>query len=273
VQQVYVIPTTLNNVTQGELMRYENNYKALNIITTALGRNVYDGVSHLETAHDVWLKLCNTYEGSSEIKSSSKDTYNSQYQTFSQKLGESHDDCFDRFESIVSNLRSCGPLAYSDNERAKQLFYALDDHVWDMKITTLEESADFATLDIEKLFSKLKPHELSRKGRPNHDASFTSKALITSARVGGHDANLTTIVLSALEFALSSLVVASDEQYESIPDGKIALLARKFQALHKFRKERRSPRGYFEHGDTTHFVTDCPKRKKHDSSNKYDYNN
>jgi hypothetical protein len=28
---------------------------------------VYDRVSHLETAHDVWLKLCNTYEGSSEI--------------------------------------------------------------------------------------------------------------------------------------------------------------------------------------------------------------
>jgi hypothetical protein len=26
--------------------------------------------------HDVWLKLCNTYEGSSEIKSSRKDTYN-----------------------------------------------------------------------------------------------------------------------------------------------------------------------------------------------------
>jgi hypothetical protein len=78
-----VIPATLDNATQGELTRYENNYKALNLITTALGRNVYDIVSHLETAHDVWLKLCNTYEGSSEIKSFCKDTYNMQYQTFS----------------------------------------------------------------------------------------------------------------------------------------------------------------------------------------------
>jgi hypothetical protein len=71
-----VIPAALDNVTQGELQRYENNYKALNLITTALGRNVYDRVCHLETAHDVCLKLCNTYEGSSEIKSSRKDTYN-----------------------------------------------------------------------------------------------------------------------------------------------------------------------------------------------------
>jgi hypothetical protein len=43
--------------------------------------------------------------------------------------------------------------------------------------------------------------------------------------------------------------------------------------LHRFRKERRgSPRDYFECGDTTHFIADCPKRKKLDSSsNKYDY--
>jgi hypothetical protein len=29
----------------------------------------------------------------------------------------------------VSSFRLCGPLAYSDNERAKQLLYALDDSV------------------------------------------------------------------------------------------------------------------------------------------------
>jgi hypothetical protein len=79
---------------------------------------------------------------------------------------------------------------------------------------------------------------------------------------------------SALEFALSSLCAASDEQYESIPDDEIALLVRKFRALHRFHKERRrSPRGYFECGDTTHFIADCAKRKKFDSSNKDKYNN
>jgi hypothetical protein len=71
------------------------------------------------------------------------------------------------------------------------------------------------------------------------------------------------------------LCAASDEQYESILDDEIALLVRKFRALHRFRKERRrSPRGRFECDDTTHFIADCPKRKKLDSSsNKYNYNN
>jgi hypothetical protein len=116
----------------------------------------------------------------------------------------------------------------------------------------------------------LKSHELSTKGRPNSDASPTSKAFITSAHVGVHDANPINTPVSS---ALSSLSTALDEQYESITDDEIVLLARKFHTLHKFRKERmRLPRDGFECGDTTHFIAYCPKRKKLDSSsNKYDY--
>jgi hypothetical protein len=52
------------------------------------------------------------------------------------------------------------------------------------------------------------------------------------------------------------------------------LLTRKFCALHKFYKERRrSPRGYFECDDTTHFIADCSKRKKYNYSNKNNYSN
>jgi hypothetical protein len=70
------------------------------------------------------------------------------------------------------------------------------------------------------------------------------------------------------------LCAGSDELYESIPNDEIALLARKFHALHRFHKERRrSPRGFFECGNTTHFISDCPKRKKFNSSNNYNYNN
>jgi hypothetical protein len=48
-----VIPVMLNTVTHNEVQMYENNYMTLNLITTALGRNVYDRVSHIETALDV----------------------------------------------------------------------------------------------------------------------------------------------------------------------------------------------------------------------------
>jgi hypothetical protein len=53
VQEAYMILATLDHVTQGELQRYKNNYKTLNLITIALVWKVYDKVSHLEMAHDV----------------------------------------------------------------------------------------------------------------------------------------------------------------------------------------------------------------------------
>jgi hypothetical protein len=56
---------------------------------------------------------------------------------------------FARFESIVSSLCSYGPLAYSDNEHVKQLLYVFDDSIWGMKITVLEESADFTILALK----------------------------------------------------------------------------------------------------------------------------
>jgi hypothetical protein len=48
-----VISTTLNNVNQGELQKYEDNYKYLNLVTAALGKNVYNRFSHLKTIYDV----------------------------------------------------------------------------------------------------------------------------------------------------------------------------------------------------------------------------
>jgi hypothetical protein len=131
-------------------------------------------------------------------------------------------------------LRVCGPLAYTDNECAKQLVYALDDHVWGIKITALKESTDSTTLNTEKLFSKLKSHELSCKCHPNYDASFINNALITSAHVGGHDANPTNTISPSLKFTLSSLAAASDEQYKSILDDEIALLAKKIRRYTSF---------------------------------------
>jgi hypothetical protein len=37
------------------------------------------------------------------------------------------------------------------------------------------------------------------------------------------------------------------------------------------RRGSRNSRGYFKCGNTTHFIFDCPKRKKYDYSNKNNY--
>ena len=54
-----------------------------------------------------------------------------------------------------------------------------------VKITALEDSSDFATLTCEKLFSKLKTHEIAKKSRANtENPSSSSLALVSSSRGG-----------------------------------------------------------------------------------------
>ena len=117
----YEISEDLETAQPGQVALFEHNSKAVNILLSALGRNEFDRVSHLTTAHAIWETLCTYHKGTNQVKSMRKDSYNRQYQTFAQKPRESLDAVFARFEAIVSNLRACGNLTYKDNERAKQM--------------------------------------------------------------------------------------------------------------------------------------------------------
>jgi hypothetical protein len=82
-----------------------------------------------------------------------------------------------------------------------------------MKIIALEESVNFATLDIDKLFSKFKSHELSRKGRSNYDTSFTSKALITSKAMLLTPPTLSHLLWSLLYLLLLQLPMSNTRAF------------------------------------------------------------
>ena len=155
-------------------MKFENNYKDRNILITALSRKEYARTAHLKTAHAIWKKLCDYNEGTNEIKSMHLDTYTREYQMFRQHPSESLDSVVARFDNTVSNLYSCGDLAFTDNQIVRQLLYSRDDSIWGVKISALEEASDFATFTCEKLFSKLKTHEIAKKSRANTENPSSS---------------------------------------------------------------------------------------------------
>jgi hypothetical protein len=107
-----MIPATLDNATQGELQRYKNNYKSLNLITTALGRNVYDRVAHLELFMMFGSSCAILMRALLRLSLHIEILITGSIRLFLGNLVNR----FARFESIISSLRSCGPLAYFDNE-------------------------------------------------------------------------------------------------------------------------------------------------------------
>jgi hypothetical protein len=69
--------------------------------------------------------------------------------------------CVSHFQTIVNKMRANkAQLPYDDHEEALKLLYTLDQKVWDVKVSAIIESANYDTLTVNELFSKLKSTEI-----------------------------------------------------------------------------------------------------------------
>ena len=181
--------------------------------------------------------------------------------------GESIDAMFYRLQTIVSKMRANKPhLPYDDHERALKLLYALDRKVWDVKVSAIIESANYDTLTVDELVSKLKSTEIDYQTQ----AKIKNPSAPTMALVSGNSSS-SLANPSQISFALSSLVSVIEEQM--LGDEELALVINRFSRFHNNRLNRRrcgGPKdGCYGCGDPNHFVAHCPKKNKH-SSDKYD---
>ena len=217
-------------VTAANIAQVEANSKARNLIIQGLGRSDFDRVVHLKSAYEVWKALCDYHEGSSTIKEVRQDMYKKDYMRFEMKPGESIDDCFARFNKILSNLRAVN-VTYTDAENARQLLGALDMSIWEMKVTSIRESTVMSTLTLDVLYSKLKTHELDVFARKNNGNKSIALASQSSKSNGDN---------SSTSYALSSLSSLTDEQLEQLPEDDLALLSTRFtRALQNVRSRKR----------------------------------
>ena len=51
-------------------------------------------------------------------------------------------------------------LPYDDYERALKLLLALDQRVWEVKVSAIIESPDYKTITVDELFNKLKSNNI-----------------------------------------------------------------------------------------------------------------
>jgi hypothetical protein len=127
---------------------------------------------------------------------------------------------FSRFQSIVSKIRANKPqLPYDDHERALKLLYTLDWKVWDVKVSVIIESANYDTLTMDELFSKLKSTEIYYQTQAKIKNPSTPTMASVSSNGSSSSANP-----SQISFALSSLVSVTEEQMEVLGGDELALV-------------------------------------------------
>jgi hypothetical protein len=89
---------------------------------------------------DIWLWLTRSSTPSRDPMRAMI-IYKLEYENFVQLARETIDTMFSRFQSIINNMRANkAQIPYDDPERVLKLLHALDQRVWNVKVSTIIES-------------------------------------------------------------------------------------------------------------------------------------
>jgi len=131
---------------------------------SGFSRSDYDRVSHLQTANEIRIALSNFHQGTNNIKELCRDLFKKEYIKFEMKPGEALDDYLSRFNKILSDLRSIDSsydVNYTQSEVSRHFLNGLDMFIWEMKVSSIQDSVDMCTLTLDSLYTKLKTHEIN----------------------------------------------------------------------------------------------------------------
>lgn len=130
------------------------DWKARNILISALGVDEYCRVSHCEIAKAVWDSLQVSHEGTNEVKQVRINTLNQQFELFHMKHGETIADMQKRFAYLINYLSAFGK-SISNDIATNKILRCLD-REWQPKGTTIKEANNLLNLDTTTLFVSLK---------------------------------------------------------------------------------------------------------------------
>ena len=82
----YVNPIVLASID--DKMEFSFNAKAMNSILSALAKDEFVKVMHLESAKEMWDKLVNNYEGNEKVKDSKLQTYRLKFEHLNMNKDE-----------------------------------------------------------------------------------------------------------------------------------------------------------------------------------------
>jgi hypothetical protein len=99
-------------------------------------------------------------------------SYWMKYENFTQLPGEDIDAMFQRFTTIVNNMKAnVEDFPYIEHDQALKILHILDQNVWGAKVEAIKESGQYLTIELDDLFSKLKSSKVDKKLQSRHEGS------------------------------------------------------------------------------------------------------
>ncbi|XP_075091988.1 uncharacterized protein LOC142172112 [Nicotiana tabacum] len=156
------VPKTRADYNSEDLKKWEKNAKAKKWLVCGLGPYEYSRIQGCATAKQIWNTLQVAHEGTTQVKRYRGTLLYCQYDNFAMKEGETIQEMYTRFTTLINELKSLGRII-PEEERVKKILTRVLPITWESKITAIQESKNIVTLPLDELIGNLTAYELRRQ--------------------------------------------------------------------------------------------------------------
>ena len=126
-----------NEQDANDLKMAQLNNKTMHTLFCELGANKYTMVSLCENANEVWDKLQMTHERTNRVKKTKVGMLTHEYELFSMQPKELIFQIYNRFTTIITNLKGIGKT-YANKELVKKILNSLPKS-WEVKVIAIKK--------------------------------------------------------------------------------------------------------------------------------------
>jgi len=139
------------------------NSRALNVIFNGVSKNMFRTIKKCNVAKDAWETLKIAHEGTIKIKISKIQFLTTKFERLKMKKDETIRDYYMNVLDIANSFESLGETL-SNEKLIRNILRSLPKR-YDMKVTTIEEAQDTASMKVEELIESLQNFQIMINSR------------------------------------------------------------------------------------------------------------
>ena len=155
--------TPKENWTSDDKRKNGLDVRARAAISYALPYNIFGLVQNCISAKEMMDTLTVSFEGTEEVKATQINDLNRRYEHFFAKKGETLTQTFNRFNTLVNDLRRLDQLKH--RTVLVQKFLDSLGAGWENHVDVLKNSEKISTMDLQSLYGNLRYYEESKLQR------------------------------------------------------------------------------------------------------------
>ncbi|XP_057870879.2 uncharacterized protein LOC131077401 [Cryptomeria japonica] len=175
----YSVPATIPT-DPDEKKQYEMNARAKHAILCGLTKDVFVKIMHCKSAHEIWEKLENIYQGNEKVKQSKILTLKTQFEEMRMKDDEKVAEYFLWIDEVVNGMRGLGEEVDEFTVVKKEIRTLLPKY--ETKVSSLEEKKNFNKLTLDDLQGTLTAFEMRTNKVDNASSLLKETAFKTEKK-------------------------------------------------------------------------------------------